>query len=154
MIDFAINITPDFSKLNIKQAEGKKYIFDIFRKKYIRLSPEEFVRQAFLQYLHYKKGYPKTLISIEKMVKNTKGRYDAMIYSNSGDPLMLIECKNAETKLNTKVLEQISRYNIQYGIPYWVITNGEESYCLSFSEKKKPEYLNDIPNYTELIKGK
>lgn len=118
-------------KRKIKQIEGKAYIFDIIRKKYILLSPEEIVRQNFLDYLILEKAYSKNLIKLETAVKyNTLNkRSDILVYNNQGEPFLLIECKAESVAISQSTIEQASRYNLEIKAPYVCITNGIKTYC-------------------------
>ena len=130
---------PDF---RIKKEGGKEFIFDSLRKKWLVLTPEEWVRQNFIQYLIKTKNYPSSLIAIEKEIQlgELKKRFDILVYDNKHQPWMMIECKAAEIKLDEKVLEQILRYNISLPVEYIVITNGEMTYAW----QRKNNSLDDI----------
>jgi hypothetical protein len=116
----------------IKLAAGKKTIFDAFRKRWVLLTPEEWVRQNFLQYLVKVKHYPAALIAIEKEIElgDLKKRFDIVVYKNS-KPWMMVECKETSVMLDKKVLDQVLRYNMSLKVPYLVITNG--NYCNAFA---------------------
>jgi hypothetical protein len=113
-------------------AASKEIIFDEVRKKWVLLTPEEWVRQNFLQYLVQIKKYPAALIAVEKEIKlgDLKKRFDIVVYDASSKPWMIIECKEMNVELNRYVLDQVLRYNITMQVPYLVITNG--SYCMAF----------------------
>ena len=119
---------PDF---RIKKENGKELIFDTLRKKWIMLTPEEWVRQNFVQYLLLEeKKYPVSLIAMEKEIRlgELKKRFDILVYDNNHQPWMMIECKAATIKLNEAVLQQILRYNISVPVPFIIITNGSITY--------------------------
>ena len=118
---------PDF---RIKNEAGKEFIFDVLRKKWIILTPEEWVRQNFVQYLIQEKNYPSTLIAIEKEIQvgELKKRFDVLVYDAIHQPWMMIECKAATIKLDNSVLQQILRYNITVPVSFIIITNGNLSY--------------------------
>ncbi|MEI2739485.1 MAG: type I restriction enzyme HsdR N-terminal domain-containing protein [Chitinophagaceae bacterium] len=111
----------------IKKEDGRDFIFDSLRKRWIVLTPEEWVRQNFVQYLLRVKNYPTTLIAIEKEIKlgELKKRFDILVYNKDHQPWMMIECKAGEIKLDEKVLEQVLRYNISVPVRYLIVTNGE-----------------------------
>ena len=115
----------------IKEENGRELIFDEFRKRWIVLTPEEWVRQNFLQYLTQTKKYPASLIAIEKEIKlgELKKRFDIVVYDKNSKPWMIVECKEMNVSLDKSVLDQILRYNISLDVPYLVITNG--SYCMA-----------------------
>jgi hypothetical protein len=116
----------------IKQVLNKEFIFDEVRKQWVMLTPEEWVRQNFLQYLIQVKKYPPSLMVIEKEIflGDVKKRFDIVVYDKNTKPMMLIECKEMNVQLNDAVLNQALRYNINLQVPYIVITNG--SYCYAF----------------------
>lgn len=137
--------------IKIKEEKGKQYIFDDIRKKYLMLTPEEWVRQNFLQFLIQEKQYPKGLVVIEKGLKlnELQKRADALVYKDS-IPLVLIEFKAPSVKITQEVFEQIGRYNSIFKVPYLIVSNGLEHYCakINFFENSF-EFLKDIPNYKE-----
>jgi len=138
---------------NIKDFEGKTVIFDIIRKKYLVLTPEEWVRQHFIHYLINQLGYAKSLISVEHGLKYNSllKRTDIIVYSNTAEPLVLIECKAPEHRLNKKVLEQAMMYNKTVQAEYIIVTNGLEHSCLRIDRvNKRVDYLNTIPFYHDI----
>ncbi len=135
----------------ISRREEGDFIFDIIRKKVILLTPEEWVRQHIIHYLHKDLGYPKGLIRVESGVKyNTRvKRSDVVIYNNSGAPAMLIECKAPNVKINQSTLEQVAMYNRTLNASVIILTNGLVHYTFRISKKDKLENLDKIPNYKE-----
>ena len=121
----------------IKEEKGSEFIFDEFRKRWVKLTPEEWVRQNFLQYLTQTKKYPASLIAIEKEIKlgELKKRFDIVVYDADTKPWMIVECKEMNVPLDKAVLNQVLRYNISLNVPYVVITNGIS--CIAFSLKDK-----------------
>ena len=135
----------------IKNEEGKEVIFDEVRKRWTRLTPEEWVRQNFLQYLIQTKKYPPALIAIEKEIYlgELKKRFDILIYNTAHEPWMMIECKAMTVPLNEKVLEQVLRYNLSAPVPFLVITNG--SYVAGWERTSQGvEVLEELPDVGEL----
>ncbi len=131
----------------IKQENGKELIFDEFRKRWVVLTPEEWVRQNFLQYLTQVKKYPASLIAVEKEIKlgELKKRFDIVVYDADTKPWMIIECKEMNVALNKSVLDQGLRYNISLHVPYLVITNG--SYCMALQLKENlMQTINALPD--------
>jgi hypothetical protein len=130
-------------------------IFDPIRRRYVKLTPEEWVRQHFINYLVVYGKYPAGLIGVEvpfKMNQLSK-RLDLLVHDRSGNPLMIVECKEPDTKLDGKVFDQIAVYNIQYRVPYLIVTNGIQNYaCRMNFENKSREDLEIIPQYDELIR--
>ena len=133
----------------IKDQLGKEFIFDEIRKQWIMLTPEEWVRQNFLQYLIQVKKYPSSLIAVEKEIQlgELAKRFDIVVYDQNTKPCMIIECKEMGVALNEQVLNQALRYNITLNVPYIVITNG--THCFGFSAKKGVlEELSELPDFT------
>lgn len=134
---------PAFS---IKTENGKEYILDTIRKKWILLTPEEWVRQNFIQYLVQVKKYPAALIAVEKELQlgELKKRFDVLVYDSNHEPWMMIECKEMKVKLDENVLQQLLRYNISIPVPYLIITNGE--YCYGYQKLAgKLEEISELP---------
>ena len=112
-----------------KREAGKEFIFDELRKQWLRLSPEEWVRQNFIQYLVQVKQYPASLIAQEKKIvlgELTK-RFDILVYNQQIEPWMMVECKASTIPLKEHILEQVLRYNISVPVPYLIITNGSQT---------------------------
>ncbi|MDZ4809668.1 MAG: type I restriction enzyme HsdR N-terminal domain-containing protein [Bacteroidota bacterium] len=143
-----VNINYPEPGFRIKTDEEKDFIFDTLRKKWILLTPEEWVRQNFLQYLLQVKNYPASLIAIEKEIKlgELKKRFDMLVYDNNHQPWMMVECKAATIKLDDKVLEQILRYNISVPVRYLVVTNGSDCYAWSRSSGRL-DLIEAIPDH-------
>ncbi len=142
-IDFPI---PSF---RIKEEDGKEVIFDDLRKQWVRLTPEEWVRQNLIQYLLQVKQYPAAFISIEKeiVLGELKKRFDLLIYDRTHQPWMMIECKAMEVDLAEKVLEQIVRYNMSVPVNYLVISNGTYTYAW-MKEENRLIGINELPAFT------
>jgi hypothetical protein len=136
---------PDF---RIKEENGKELIFDALRKKWLILTPEEWVRQNFVQYLIKTKNYPSSLIALEKEIQlgELKKRFDILVYDNNHKPWMMIECKAAEIKLDDSVLQQALRYNISVPVQFIVITNGNSNYGWERTNNEL-QVLNEIPEW-------
>lgn len=143
---------PEYT-FKIVKKERDILIFDDLRKKYLVLTPEEWVRQNLIKYLILDKGYPNGLISLEAGVKvNTlKKRYDALIYSKTGTPSILIECKAPAVKINNGVFQQILAYNTKIKAPYLLISNGYTHYFLTRTPEGKFVFNSSIPSYQELF---
>lgn len=130
----------------IKREGGKDFIFDSFRKKWLVLTPEEWVRQNFLQYLVQELKYPESLIAVEKEFRfgEMNRRFDILVYEKNHQPWLMVECKAPEITLSESTLRQIMRYTISIPVPYVVITNGDS--C--FGWKRSPEgflAINSLP---------
>lgn len=113
----------------LKKESGKDLIFDELRRLWVRLTPEEWVRQHFLQYLLQGMKYPASLIAVEKeiLLGELKKRFDILVYDSNHQPWMIVECKASEVALEEGVLQQALRYSIVVPAPYIVITNGLSS---------------------------
>ncbi|MCB0644050.1 MAG: type I restriction enzyme HsdR N-terminal domain-containing protein [Phaeodactylibacter sp.] len=118
-------------QLDIRRENGKTYVLDVIRKKYLALAPEELVRQLLIQHLIKVAGYSKNRLSIEKGLKvnGLPRRWDLLIYAPDMSPFMLVECKAPSVKLNQDVFEQIAWYNMSIRVPYLLVTNGLQSLC-------------------------
>jgi len=135
---------------------GKSQVFDVFRKRFVALTPEEWVRQHFLWWLKTDKGYPASLIAVEASLKYNRmsRRADAVVYDKTAKPVMIIECKSAMQKITQDVFDQVARYNFPFGVSYLVVTNGIEHYCCLRDEKAgKWRFLEEIPHYSGLAAG-
>lgn len=134
----------------LKSNENKTLIFDIIRKKYVVLTPEEWVRQHFVNYLISVKNYPVSLIAIEKQIqlhKVTK-RFDILIFSNIGKPYILIECKATNVQIGQNTFDQIARYNSEIDAEFLIVTNGLDHFCCQMDfDSKKYIFLNSIPDF-------
>ena len=129
-------------------------ILDTIRRKYVRLTPEEWVRQNFVQYLINEGKYPPGLLGIEVLFRlnKLKRRVDILVHDRSGKPVMIVECKAPDVKIDEKVFEQIVTYNIGLKVPYIVVTNGMIHYaCKTDPEERKFEFLLVIPLFEELL---
>ncbi|RAU83505.1 restriction endonuclease subunit R [Pontibacter arcticus] len=135
----------------IKQAEASPLIFDILRKKYVVLTPEEWVRQHFLHYLINVLHYPKSLISIERGTRynSLQKRTDLCVYNSDGKPHVLIECKAAHVAITQDVVKQVSVYNQSLQAKYVVITNGLQHFCWEINFQTKQYIpLAQVPAYS------
>ena len=136
----------------IKQIQDTNYIFDEIRKKFLVLTPEEWVRQHIVQYIIQEKGYPKSLIKLEGGLKlhTMQKRTDLIAYNSSGQKILLIECKAPAVKIDQKVFDQIARYNIIHRIPLLAVTNGlNHYYCQIDFALKSYTFIESLPHYTD-----
>ena len=134
----------------IKSNEKHYLIFDEIRKKYIVLTPEEWVRQHFVQFLIQERNYPLSLVAIEKqlVINNLKKRSDILIFNSDGTPNIIVECKAPSVKITQDTFDQIARYNLKLNAKYLIVTNGLEHYfCMLNVEEESYIFLQDIPNY-------
>ena len=136
----------------IKLIDGKRYVFDVLRKKYVVLTPEELVRQTFIKYLIDEKGYPKSLCKLESGLKygDMSKRSDIIFYNSSAKPFLLIECKSFKTKLSQSAFDQLSVYNQVLKAKFIGVTNGVHyKFCKVDYQSSKLDYLENIPEYLE-----
>ena len=140
--------------IKIANENGHLTIFDVLRRKYVALTPEEWVRQHFVHYLIGHKGYPQTLMAneIQLAIGNKKLRCDSVLYDRSLKPRMIIEYKAPTVNITQKVFDQITVYNMLLHVDYLVVSNGIKHYCCRMDyENQKYLFLDDIPNYQEII---
>jgi len=137
-------------KFKIKSSENKRFIFDNIRKKYIVLTPEEWVRQHYIYYLIHEKKYPISIIAVEKQLtlNGLKKRTDILIFNKEGTPEIIVECKAPSIEINQSTFDQIARYNMKLHAKYLIVTNGlQHFYCQMDFENEKYIFLKDIPKY-------
>ena len=133
-----------------KNTENKVSLFDVIRKKFVILQPEEWVRQHCIHYLIVHKKYPKSLINIEKelTINGLKKRYDIVIFNPDGSIFLIVECKAPKITINQTTFDQIARYNLALNAEYLMVTNGiNHYYCQMDIKAEKYQFLKDIPNY-------
>lgn len=134
----------------LKSNENKTLIFDNLRKKYMVLTPEEWVRQHFVQWLIQEKNYPVSLIAIEKqlVINNLKKRTDIVVFASDGHPNIIVECKASHIKITQDTFDQIARYNLKLDADYLIVTNGlQHFFCMLDKENETYVFLRDIPQY-------
>lgn len=136
-----------YFNFRIKKEEEKEWIFDEIRKQWVRLTPEEWVRQNILQYLLQVKKYPASLIAIEKEIAlgELRKRFDILIYRDA-KPWMIIECKEMNVPLNESTIRQILNYNISIQADFIVITNGTDNHAFSLLNGKA-EPIGELPDF-------
>lgn len=140
-------------EIKIANRGGKRQIFDILRRKYVALTPEEWVRQHFTHYLIEHKGYPQALISneVELRLGDKSLRCDTLLYTPDMQPRMIIEYKAPTITLQQKTFDQIAAYNLLLKVDYLVVSNGCEHYCCHMDyEQNNYRFLKEIPNYEAL----
>jgi len=146
----ALNL-PHFAA-RLQERDGQTEIFDEFRKKQLRLTPEEWVRQHLLHYLTRQLAYPKTRLAVEKSItlNGMTRRYDAVIFDSSGQkPILLIECKAPEIAINQAVFDQVARYNQVLEVDYFLLSNGLNHH-FAYVDKNAARYRHyeEIPNWS------
>ena len=139
----------------LKKIKDEIFIFDLIRKKYLLLTPEEWVRQNFLNYLIRHKHYPQSLMENEALIKlnNMSRRCDTVVYNNRLEPLAIVEYKRPDVKIDQKVFDQIVRYNIVLRVNFLIVSNGLSHFCCKMNyENQTYDFVESVPNYKELIK--
>ena len=134
----------------LKSNENKTLIFDKFRKKYLVLTPEEWVRQHIAMYLLEEKKYPISLIALEKQltINGLKKRTDIVVFDTDGSPNIIVECKAPSVKITQATFDQIARYNLKLKAKLLVVTNGlQHYYCMLDTKKEQYVFLPEIPAY-------
>lgn len=138
------------TKFRVKNTEKGRLIFDPIRKKFVSLTPEEWVRQHVVFWLLSRKRIPSSLVNIEKQldVAGTIKRYDILVFNKDGSIHTIVECKAPKIKLDQTVFDQIARYNLALNAQYLMITNGlEHYYCTMDYELKRYDFIPEIPDY-------
>ncbi|MDE5784717.1 MAG: type I restriction enzyme HsdR N-terminal domain-containing protein [Prevotella sp.] len=146
-----INLPPYETKF--REQGGKRQIFDVLRRKYVALTPEEWVRQHVVHYLMDYKGYPKGLLAneVELVIGEKKLRCDTLLYNRALQPQMIIEYKSPEIDLTQRVFDQITAYNFLLHVDYLIVSNGRQHYCCRMDyERQSYQFLKEIPRYEDL----
>lgn len=134
-----------------KSSENSTHIFDIIRKKFVVLQPEEWVRQHTVHFLIEEKKYPKSIINVEKQitVNKLKKRFDIVVFNSDGSIQILVECKSPDIKISQATFDQIAQYNIKLKAAYLMVTNGlDHYYCQIDAIKEKYTFLREIPDFS------
>jgi hypothetical protein len=129
-------------------------VLDVYRKRFVKLTPEEEVRQRFARYLVEEKGCPASLILTEYSLKVNKlsRRCDILVHKPAGHPALLVECKAPEVSITQASFDQVARYNLAFRVKYLIVTNGLKHYCCQIDfETEKITFMKQIPAYAELI---
>ena len=140
--------------IKIKNDKGHQSIFDVLRRKYVALTPEEWVRQHFVHFLIEHKGYPKALMAneIQLAIGNKKLRCDSVLYDRTLKPRMIIEYKAPTVSITQQVFDQITIYNMLLHVDYLVVSNGIKHYCCRMDYANQNYlFLEDIPDYQNLL---
>lgn len=149
-----------FTKLNLptysfrtRQEGDKLKIFDEIRKKFLVLTPEEWVRQNFIRYLVDEKSFPASLMAVETglQLNGNQFRADLLVYNKQGKPWLIVEFKAPEVKITQKTFDQIARYNLTFEVPFLIVSNGLEHYCCQVDfEAKDYRFFREIPRFSDL----
>ena len=140
-------------EIKITQRQGKPYILDTLRRRYVSLTPEEWVRQHFVHFLTEHKGYPPSLMAneVELRTGDKRLRCDSVLYDRAAQPVMIIEYKAPTVQLTQRVFDQITAYNMLMHVDYLIVSNGLQHYCCRMDyENHTYTFLRDIPHYSEL----
>ena len=143
---FTLNL-PTF-QFNVQSQGQSKQIFDFVRRRFVALTPEEWVRQHFVRFMVDYHSYPLSLFAIEKqvVVNGLKQRADVVVYNKDGKPWLIVECKAPTVKLDEDTLHQVVRYNLTLNVPYLVLTNGLEHFCLEY-QNESFLFLPELPAF-------
>jgi hypothetical protein len=140
---------PEYN-FRIKEEGGKQLIFDTIRKKFVVLTPEEWVRQNFIQYLISEKKYPQNLMAVEKQIKvnGKQRRFDLLVYSRNGQPKLIVEFKAPGVKITQDAFDQVVRYNMALRVEKVIVSNGLQHFACAIDYQKNGfVYLKEIPEY-------
>ncbi|MFN8325641.1 MAG: type I restriction enzyme HsdR N-terminal domain-containing protein [Flavobacteriaceae bacterium] len=141
---------PEYS-FRFKNSENKVLIFDEIRKKFVVITPEEWVRQHVIKFLLQEKKYPKSYINVEKNIKinGLSKRYDVVVFNPDGSIFLLVECKAPEVSITQNVFDQIARYNLKLNAQHLMVTNGLNNYfCQMDFLNEKYIFLKELPNHS------
>lgn len=136
----------------VKRDSGQELIWDGLRKKWLVLTPEEWVRQHLVEFLVQERAFPRgrTMLEYRFKINKMDRRADLVVFDDLGTPVFMAECKRPTVALDQKTLDQVARYNITLGVPYLLITNGLQHYCLEIKRNNQAIWLNDIPKFEDL----
>lgn len=135
-------------EFNLRDDGQSKQIFDFVRKRFVRLTPEEWVRQHLLRFLNTRYRYPASLMAVEKqvMVNGLSQRADVVVYNRDGFPWMIAECKAPSVELSSETFYQAARYNLGLKVPFFLLTNGKVHYCAEFNGRELV-MRNTLPDF-------
>lgn len=139
--------------VKVAERDGRTVIFDAIRRRYVALTPEEWVRQHFVHFLLEHKGYPQALMAneVQVLLNGTKKRCDTVLYRRDLTARMIVEYKAPDVEITQKVFDQITRYNMVLKVDYLIVSNGLQHYCCCINyEKNSYTFLQDIPMYGDL----
>lgn len=148
---YELNLPP--YEIRVSERGGRRQIFDVLRRKFVALTPEEWVRQHFVHFLMEQKGYPQALLAneVELRLGDKSMRCDTLLYTSAMQPRMIIEYKAPTITLQQKTFDQIAVYNLLLKVDYLVVSNGREHYCCRMDyEQNNYHFLKEIPGYEEL----
>jgi type I site-specific restriction endonuclease len=146
---------PSYS-FRITERKGRQLIFDENRRRWVALTPEEWVRQNFIRFLKEEKKFPRSLMAVEKkvMINGLSQRFDLLVYDRKGYPLLIAEFKSPDVQINQMTFNQASRYNSVLGAPFFLISNGMVHFmCKLDFVSRITQYLAEIPRYDDLVQS-
>lgn len=144
---------PEYN-FRIKKQDDNYFIFDTQRKRYVSLTPEEWVRQHFIHFLIEMKGFPAALLAVEKQLNmnGMKKRCDAILYNNEAKPILIIELKAPNVPISQATFDQVAVYNAKLKVDFFMISNGIEHYCCKVNaETARYEFFPEIPEFHSFI---
>ena len=138
----------------MREQGGKRQIFDFLRRKYVALTPEEWVRQNIVQHL-LALGFPLGLMASEHPItyNGLQKRCDVVIFNRQAKPSLIVECKAPQVAINQKVFDQIATYNLQLRVGHLIVTNGLQHFCCKIGQDGKVEFLRDFPQPDDVVKA-
>ncbi|MBC7425100.1 MAG: type I restriction enzyme HsdR N-terminal domain-containing protein [Bacteroidia bacterium] len=140
-------------QFSIENRLQKKVIFDNIRKKFVPLTPEEWVRQHVVSFLTVEKHFPAGLLSLERqlILNGLNKRTDIVAYNKLAEPVLIVECKAPEVPVTKKVFEQIARYNLKLKVPFLMVSNGiNHYYCFADWKNNKINFIESLPPFNEI----
>ena len=140
--------------LRIRQSGDKREVFDVIRKRFIKLTSEEWVRQHFIHFLIHQKQVPASLIGVETSIKYNRlsKRCDIVVFNNNGAPVMIVECKAPGIEISQEVFNQVAMYNMTLKVNYLVVTNGMDHFISLIDHQNRSfSFLKEVPDYSMLI---
>ncbi len=144
-----ITLEVNTALLKLKQVSNRPYVFDVIRKKWVLLTPEEHVRQHVIHHLTTVLNYPSALIAVERkiLVGKLAKRFDIVVFDRNHKPWMLIECKEPAVDINEKTLYQLISYHSAIPCKYWLLSNGHQNFCAEVSEQGTVQWRDSLPVY-------
>ncbi|MDR3217690.1 MAG: type I restriction enzyme HsdR N-terminal domain-containing protein [Dysgonamonadaceae bacterium] len=146
-----LNLPP--ADLKLKKYGEKNYVFDCLRKQYVRLTPEEYVRQHFIHFLITHRHFPASRLANEVSIDlgNIKKRCDTVLYDDFLQALMIVEYKSPSVQVKQETFDQIARYNMSLNVPWLIVSNGIRHFCCKINKERDGYvFLKDIPDYEEV----
>lgn len=150
---FKLNL-PEYN-FRIKKENNQTKIFDLIRKKFVVLTPEEWVRQNFIMFMLKENNFPQSLVAVEKELElnKLKKRTDIVFFNRDAKAMIIVECKAPGIEISQNTFEQIARYNIKLCVDYLIVTNGINHYCCKMDYQARTyKFIETIPTFNEINK--